>query len=165
MFCINSGDASSQETVLSSQRLLSELVRWFHRMGSLQTGREKIIYLNFQINMCCHLMPIWKKTNLNVQIVNIIKEVFDSILLSNIMKHNKPYMWGKELRKAHFFLNFCYRMSNIDHITMQKSRKSIMAASNDYAIQKGEVEQRGEKDMSCRDKGRHKPLVELVHSF
>lgn len=33
-----------------------------------------------------------KKPNLYVQIVYIIKKIFDSIFLSDVMKHNKPYM-------------------------------------------------------------------------
>lgn len=40
-------------------------------------------------------MLIWKETNLNVQIIYVIKKVFDSIFLTDIMKHNKPYMWGR----------------------------------------------------------------------
>lgn len=41
---INSGDVSFQETGLSSQKLSSGLVCWFHRTDSLQTGTQSISF-------------------------------------------------------------------------------------------------------------------------
>lgn len=48
-------------------------------------------------------MVIWKKTYLYVQIIYVIKEIFNSIFLSDIMEHNKPYMCSKKLRKTLFY--------------------------------------------------------------
>lgn len=65
-------------------------------------------------------MLIWKKTNLYVQIVYIIKKIFDSIFLSDIMEHNKPYMWGKKLRKTLFCLISVIEKAWSVYITVQK---------------------------------------------
>lgn len=60
------------------------------------------------------------------------------------------------LRESLTFLHH-YSANEIDDVP----RLHQMVAQN----KKAEVEQNGGKDMSCSDKGRHEPLVELVHSF
>lgn len=36
---------------------------------------------------------------LDVQIINIIKEVLDSVLLTNIMEHNKSHMYASKVKE------------------------------------------------------------------
>lgn len=38
-------------------------------------------------------------TDLDVQIINIIEEVLDSVLLPDVMEHNKSHMYARKVKE------------------------------------------------------------------